>query len=284
MNALLACIDDSAYAQSVVEHAAWAAGRLGAAVELLHAIDRHPERPETADLSGSIGLDAGESLLDELARLDERRGRLALERGHRLLDAARTALAGRGVADVRERLRHGALLDVLDHDPAPHDLLVLGKRGESADVARRHLGSTTERVLRAGGAPLLVASRAFRPVESVLLAFDGSASARKVVELAARSPLLHGLACHVLMVASEDRAATASMDWAHTLLDAAGVSPRTEIIPGHAEEVIAGYVERQRIGLLALGAYGHSRIRELLVGGTSTALIRRCPVPVLVVR
>ncbi len=54
--------------------------------------------------------------------------------------------------------------------------------------------------------------------------------------------------------------------------------------PGTAEEVIGGYVERHGIDLLVLGAYGHSRIRELLLGSTTTALIRRCLVPALVVR
>ena len=38
------------------------------------------------------------------------------------------------------------------------------------------------------------------------------------------------------------------------------------------------------IVLLVLGAYGHSRIRQLIVGSTTTALLRLCSVPVLVLR
>ena len=33
-----------------------------------------------------------------------------------------------------------------------------------------------------------------------------------------------------------------------------------------------------------MGAYGHSRIRQLVVGSTTTAMIRSCLVPVLVFR
>ncbi|MBU2284983.1 MAG: universal stress protein, partial [Gammaproteobacteria bacterium] len=36
--------------------------------------------------------------------------------------------------------------------------------------------------------------------------------------------------------------------------------------------------------LLVMGAYGHSRIRQLIVGSTTTALLRTSPVPVLVLR
>lgn len=284
MNHLLVCIDDLTYTRSVVDHAAWAAGRLQAGIELLHAIDRHPGRPATADLSGNIGMDTDQALLNELAGLDEQRGRLAMARGHQLLDAARADLQQRGVAEVRDSLRHGNLVDLLEDELAAHDLLVLGKRGEAADFARLHLGGTLERVLRAATRPVLIASRAFQPIGKVLLAFDGSPSSRKAVDLVARNALFEGLECHVVMAAAEDRAATVHMDWAHTLLDALEVAHRTEIIPGNAEEVIGGYVERHGIDLLVLGAYGHSRIRELLLGSTTTALIRRCLVPALVVR
>ena len=44
-------------------------------------------------------------------------------------------------------------------------LIVIGKRGEGADFAKLHLGSNLERVVRAMHKPVLVASRAFKPVE-----------------------------------------------------------------------------------------------------------------------
>ena len=37
-------------------------------------------------------------------------------------------------------------------------------------------------------------------------------------------------------------------------------------------------------GLLVMGAYGHSRIRQLVVGSTTTTLLRLSEVPVLVLR
>jgi nucleotide-binding universal stress UspA family protein len=33
-----------------------------------------------------------------------------------------------------------------------------------------------------------------------------------------------------------------------------------------------------------MGAYGHSRIREFIVGSTTTTLLRLSPVPVMVLR
>ena len=43
-------------------------------------------------------------------------------------------------------------------------------------------------------------------------------------------------------------------------------------------------MKEQRSQLLVMGAYGHSRIREFIVGSTTTALIRTVATPVLVFR
>jgi nucleotide-binding universal stress UspA family protein len=48
--------------------------------------------------------------------------------------------------------------------------------------------------------------------------------------------------------------------------------------------VIGNRVELGGIDLLVMGAYGHSRIRSLIVGSTTAAMARRCRIPVLMFR
>ncbi len=58
MPRILACTDGSIYANSVYDHAAWAAERLGgASVQVLHVLDR-AAGAAPADRSGAIGFDA----------------------------------------------------------------------------------------------------------------------------------------------------------------------------------------------------------------------------------
>ena len=40
----------------------------------------------------------------------------------------------------------------------------------------------------------------------------------------------------------------------------------------------------EKIGLLVMGAYGHSRIRQFLVGSTTTSMIRSTTTPLLLLR
>ena len=63
---VLACVDQSPYADYVADYSAWAAERFSLPLELLHIIDRHQETATSDDHSGAIGFDAQENLLNRL--------------------------------------------------------------------------------------------------------------------------------------------------------------------------------------------------------------------------
>ena len=277
-----ALIDASAYAPSVCEHAVWAASRLGLPVELVHVLVR--KAAHSADYSGSIALGARTALLSELARLDEERARVAQEHGRALLDDAEVLVRERGVAAVSSRLRHGEVVEAVTGIEAGAELIVVGKRGEAADFQTLHLGSNLERLARSVSRPLLVAARSFRPVEKVLVAFDGGPSVVKAVDYIARSPLFSGLHIHLLMAGEPDTARKASLTAAEEKLKTAGFDVLSGIAAGEPEAVIASTVEHNGIGLLVMGAYGHSRLRSLIIGSTTTQMLRSCKVPVLLFR
>ena len=66
---ILACVDQSPYADYVADYSAWAAQRFSLLLELLHIIDRHQETATSEDHSGAIGFDAQENLLNRLTQL-----------------------------------------------------------------------------------------------------------------------------------------------------------------------------------------------------------------------
>ena len=282
MARILACTDGSIYAASIYDHAAWAAERLGrASVQVLHVLDRAASGAP-ADHSGAIGFDASEELLRELAEVDAARGRVALRRARAMLEDAERRLRAAGVAEVTLTQRHGSVVETVAEFEGGADLVVIGKRGEAADFDKGHLGANLERVVRASVLPVLVAARAFRPISRVLIAYDGGPAALKALDYAARQPLLKGLECHLVTVAPPG--AAPSLDQPAEMLRRGGVEVTAEILHGDPEQAIAAYVGAAGIDLLVMGAYGHSRIRTLLVGSTTTALLRACRIPVLVFR
>ena len=283
MAKIIACIDGSVYSESVADHAAWAAARLSASVDLLHMLGRRGIADAPLNLSGSLDLGGRDTLLAELADLDAQKAKLAQKRGRVILAQAAQRLRDGGIETPSELLRHGDVVDTLKDFEEDADLVVIGKRGEAADFAKLHLGSNLERVLRGSSKPVLVASRAYRPIRRFLIAFDGGPSIVKAVDFIADSPLFVGVACHIF-VAGPDGAAKSPVRDAEERLKQAGFEVTIGREDGEPEEVIARQVEDTGIDLLVMGAYGHSRVRTLIIGSTTTALIRSCKVPVLLFR
>ena len=281
---LIALIDGSIYSQSVCDHAAWAATRAGATVEVLHVLGRRDVSSAPVDLSGNLDADARDTLLGELASLDAQRAKLAQKRGRMILDQAKARLAEAGVGQVSTKLRNGDLIETVHEFEAGADLVVIGKRGEAADFATLHLGSNLERVVRSSGKPTLVASRAFKPVKRFLIAFDGGNTVLKAIDYITRSPVFAGLECRILTVGQDTPEARRLLDGAVALLRAGGYAVEASIEPGQPDAVIARAVETGGIDLLVMGAYGHSRIRSLIIGSTTTEMIRSCKIPVLLIR
>src|SRR3546814_21152820 len=85
--------------------------------------------------------------MEELTRIDEAEGRLAREQGNILLQAAEERLKAAGVRSATCH-RHGGIIETVIEREADADLVVIGKRGASADFAKGHLGSKVERVVR----------------------------------------------------------------------------------------------------------------------------------------
>ena len=283
MPQVIACIDGSSITLAVCDYAAWASRQMNAPLDFLHVLGRS-EYPIPADLSGNIGLGSREHLLQELAELDEKRSRVALEQGRLMLDAAKARASADGVPNPTSRQRHGELVDTLLEFEGDIRLLLMGRQGEQGDSAGEHIGSHLENVVRTLHRPILVIPSDYSEPQRIMVAFDGSATTRKAVEMVAASPLFRGLPCHVVMVGADKPEAHEQLDWARTRLEKAGFEVTASLRSGQVEDVLCAYRTEHAIDLIVMGAYGHSKIREFLVGSTTTQLVRRSKIPLLLLR
>ena len=100
----------------------------------------------------------------------------------------------------------------------------------------------------------------------------------------AASALFKGLEFHIVMAGPDNPASREQLALAQAVLEGGGLSATTSLIEGDADKVLPAYAASQQIDLIVMGAYGHSRIRQLLVGSTTTAIIRTSPIAVLLLR
>lgn len=283
MEHVLTCIDASTYANSVCDLAAWASKRLEMPVELLHVVQRKDAVAERRDLSGAIGLGVKSELLEELTRLEEADARLQVERGRALLAAAQERLRSAGVAEIKTVHRHGGIVETILEREAGARVVVIGKRGASHEFATDHIGSKIERVVRASTKPVLIASRAVEEPRTIVFAYDGGPAAERALERLTNSPLFTNLPVHIVMAETETEAHHGALARAAGQLEGSREVRRT-LQRGKPEALISDIVAQTPGALLMMGAYGHSPLRTLIVGSTTTAMIRTVRVPVLLVR
>jgi nucleotide-binding universal stress UspA family protein len=287
MKHILLCTDGSSFAHSSYRYAGWLAPRLEAEVDVLFVSDIRSQRvASTGNYSGAIGLDASRELLEKLVDLEHEKAKINHEKAQLVLQDADQRLKEAGVSAIELIHETGFLVDIFHQFEADADLIILGKRGEAAEFAADHLGANMERIARASHKPCLITTREYHPIERLLLAYDGSKSCNKMLDFLVTSPAFTGLDLHIVTVGKQpdDDAATVHLKMAEQKAQKAGFKTTSQMIPGEPESVIASYIEAHNISLLLMGAYGHSRIRHLVIGSTTMQLLRSSPVPVLLFR
>lgn len=281
MTKLIAFVDGSPYSKSVCDHAAWIANRTGLGVSLLHVLS-HRSGADGSDLSGAISLGARSALMEQLAGLDAERARLLGQQGRAILDDAAQILREEGVTDVTTQMRHGDFAQTVAEFESGAAMVLIGKRGEGHALdASPRIGTHLERILRAASKPVLIASRAFQPISKVLVAWDGQAASVRALEHIARNPMFAGLEVHLVLVGAADDARTRDLETARAGLVAAGLKAQAQVLSGEVVPVVKEMAEREGFGLIVMGSYGHSKLRTMVLGSKTTAMIQGCKLPLL---
>ncbi|EAW44556.1 hypothetical protein N9414_03538 [Nodularia spumigena CCY9414] len=284
MKNILLCTDGSAFANNVYKYGAWFARQFHANINVLFVTDiRSKQVASTGNLSGSIGLGASENLLHELVELEHKKAKLNNQRARLILQNAGEILKNQGIRDVQLTNKTGFLVDCFHEFEQNSDLIVLGKRGEGVDFASAHLGANVERIVRTTKKPCLVTPLEYKPIEKVLVAYDGSLTGKKTLQFLVNSSCFQKLEIHLLKVTKKETYPRAEnrINEGKYILEAAGFNLISTIREGEAEEVINQYITEQNISLLLMGAHGHSRIRDLIIGSTTIQLLRSSNIPVL---
>ena len=278
IKSILVALDGSEHADAALQHALWLAERLRATVLGLHVIDIVSiEGSFLHDISGSLGF---EPYLDFSAKMRE----ALRERGRVLLDTFTRRCTERNVP-CDTNLGMGIVANEICDQARTADLVVMGHRGVNEQFSTGLLGSTTESVTRKSPKPAVVAPMRFKEISHPLLAYDGSQRASAAMHAAAEVASALGLPLTVLHVTREDGAGDAKvLDEARRYLHSYDLALTCESVSGHPHQRIVEFLRERGHDLLFIGAYGHSRIIEMVLGSTTEYVLRNSPCPVFLAR
>jgi len=275
---ILVALDGSEHANAALEYALWLAERLRATVTGMHVIDIVSiEGSFFHDVSGSLGF---EPYLDFSSKMRE----ALQERGRVLLDAFAERCRERDVP-CDTTLPMGIIANEICDAARTADLVIIGHRGLNEQFSTGMLGGTTESVTRKSPKPVFVSPIRFAEIRRPLLAYDGSQRASAAMHVAAEVTSALGLPLTVIHVVRDGAAADPKvLDEARRYLHSYGVESRYDTVVGLPHQRIPETLREGGHDLLFIGAYGHSRIIEMVLGSTTEYVLRNSEAPVFLVR
>jgi nucleotide-binding universal stress UspA family protein len=242
----------------------WAAG-FGTAVSGLGVVD---EPGVCAPAMAPIGGGAFKEHRDEvlLARAHERVDEWIEEFRRRAGDLP--ARAYKVVGDPRDRLVAEA---------QRFDLLVLGRETHFKFATQADPCDTLRQVLRDSPRPVVAVPESPTAGRSTIVAYDGSLQAARAAYAFQASGLAIAGPVHIVGVGNDPSAAGRAVEF----FAGHGVVATPHLIPPAASPaaVLQGAAGRLDAGLIVMGAYGQSVLREFFLGSVTRTLLREAAVP-----
>lgn len=272
---ILVPTDGSTFGSTGVAYCVALAKRHGASLIGLHVIDiKLLEGPFLRDISASLGTAPYVNYQNNISLLLEERGKAALEAFSERCREAEIPFESHQVV--------GAVSRVIVEESGLADLLVMGRGGEHGEWFDGLLGSTTEAVARHAQCPVLLTEREEARIQRVVVAYDGSEHAQGALQFATSIGEAWGVSFEVLMVGKDGCEEMA--DEARSYLEAHRMEVQYVTREGDPRDVILDFGKEHETDLIVMGAYGHSRVRELILGSTTQYVINHAPCPVLLAR
>lgn len=195
-------------------------------------------------------------------------------------------LTGNSGLSAEWRGVEGRLVDTLNRQGRYVDLIVLGQ-AEAGDPLAHQQGLTDEVALESGRPVLVIPAAGAQPAlgERVIVAWDGKREAVRAVGDAL--PILETAKAVTIVTVNPEASDPGRGNLAADMclhLARHGISAEAKSLHGATAAIGSLLLDTARdegADLLVMGAYGHSRWRELVLGGVTSHVLSHCDIPVL---
>jgi nucleotide-binding universal stress UspA family protein len=162
------------------------------------------------------------------------------------------------------------------------DLVVLGQRTHFEYGWQEQADETLARVLKDSPRPVVVVPRSPISGEVAVVAYDGSLQASRALYAFEASGLARFRSVDVVSVDPIRGVAARHANRAVEFLRNHDIEAGDHVVETHDKpgEVILQEVRRRDTGLLVMGAYGKSTLREFLIGSVTRSILEKSPVVV----
>jgi nucleotide-binding universal stress UspA family protein len=277
IKSILIATDGSANSMVATRYGCCLAKLFQAEVCGVNVVDaRALEGPLMSDISGALGFEPFQSYLPQFEQILQ-------QRADAVLEDFKTICAENGITAGAKRLS-GIVPNVIAEEAKRVDLVVIAQHGEHAQWSSGLLGSTAQTVIRKSPRPVLIAPREYRDIKKVLIAYDGGNESTRALKTACE--IFTDLPCElqVVCVTDDDEHADTLATEVRDYVGHHGIEVALTRLSGDAPKVILQHAAQHGFDLIVMGAFGHSRLHDLILGGTTAYMIRETKIPIMLNR
>jgi nucleotide-binding universal stress UspA family protein len=278
IKSILLAIDGSNYTEAILKYGIDLAKKIDAHLRVLTVIDiRIFEWAVAIGVEGFAPIIPSTTYQEESQKLLEDKAEKVLERASKVLKKADVSFEVEKVG--------GSPVEIICDRSKLTDLLIMGSRGEFGSWRDKMLGATLEATTRICIKSIMVTERDYKKVSNILVAYDGSNNSNKALPWAGYLAQQFNVPMTILTVDSDSENANAILKEATDYLVSYKLKKvDTMVKDGEAEKEIVETCKDIKADLVIMGSYGHSRIREAILGSTTVQVMRMSPVPVLMAK
>lgn len=209
----------------------------------------------------------------------------AHERIHAVLNGFESAAAASGVPHAYIEAE-GDPATLIETEAVSHDLILIGHEADF-HFDEKKTSPLLDRLVRESARPLIIAPKRPVSLDTVLVTYDGSATAARAAHMFALLGLANGdtqvgvVSIDPIPRAAEDKAERIRLLLARYGVEARAIGIESETSPA---EIILTQAKSLGAGIIVMGAFGHRGLREMLIGSTTQDLIEACPAALFVHR
>jgi nucleotide-binding universal stress UspA family protein len=278
IKSILLPIDGSAYTDSVISYGQFLSQKFNAVLRLLSVVDiRLYDWSVATNADNFVPIMPPTGFQAESQKLHDEKTDQVLEKAGELCKKKKNKYELIKVAGipVEEICSHAKL----------SDMVIMGIRGEYERWSGKLLGDTVESVTRQISKPTMLVEKEFTPFKSILCGYDGSTQANKALQFAANIAHYLKTKLQVITVMDNEEERKSVLNEAEKYLAPYEIDFQLRHEFGDPEEILINASKNTAVeSLLIIGCYGHSRIREAILGSTTVHVMRNAHKPLLLAK
>ena len=278
IKSILLAVDGSVYTESVLTHGIDMAKKLNAHLRIINIVDvRIYEWVLNTGGEGYMPVISSNVFHDESFKFHN-------ERADALLGAIEKKMKTEAVSFETAK-QEGSPVEMICEMSRQVDLIILGARGDYARWGDRLLGATMESVSRQSHAPIMIVDQNYSDFRRLTCAYDRSDGSSHALKLAAYLGGQLNFPVEVVCINNDEMERKSALEEAKNYLDPYNLNVQFRHEVGDAAEVLIQVSKDvPEPTMLVMGSYGHSRLREAIIGSTTVQVMRSAAKPIILAR